>query len=98
MTHCHQNNLSKVEVILDEDQLREEIGFLRRTLRTKRRLASLRADRGPQPNPAKAMSPYEHGSTKIGLLMDWARAVCDFYSLKASQTEKYPNACSRIWI
>uniref|UniRef100_A0A8C9YH97 Assembly factor for spindle microtubules n=1 Tax=Sander lucioperca TaxID=283035 RepID=A0A8C9YH97_SANLU len=69
-------------VILDEDQLREEIGFLKRTLRTKRRLASLRADRGLQPSPAKTRVLYEHSSTKITLLMDWARAVCDFYNLK----------------
>ncbi|XP_068445776.1 abnormal spindle-like microcephaly-associated protein [Clinocottus analis] len=71
-----------VEMILDEDQLREEIGFLRRTLRTKRRLASLRADNGPQPSPSRARAPYEHSSTKITLLMDWVRTVCDFYNLK----------------
>uniref|UniRef100_A0A8D3BA84 Assembly factor for spindle microtubules n=1 Tax=Scophthalmus maximus TaxID=52904 RepID=A0A8D3BA84_SCOMX len=70
-------------VILDEDQLREEIGFLKRTLSTKRRLVSLRADRGLQPSPAKTRQPQtEHSSTKINLLMDWARAVGDFYSLK----------------
>ncbi|XP_040896643.1 abnormal spindle-like microcephaly-associated protein isoform X2 [Toxotes jaculatrix] len=71
-----------VEVILDEDQLREEIGFLKRTLSTKRRLVSLRADRGLQPSPAKTRVPYEHCSTKITLLMDWIRTVCDFYNLK----------------
>ncbi|XP_034736552.1 abnormal spindle-like microcephaly-associated protein isoform X1 [Etheostoma cragini] len=71
-----------VEVILEEDQLREEIGFLKKTLRTKRRLASLRADRGLQPSPTKTRVLYEHSSTKITLLMDWARAVCDFYNLK----------------
>ncbi|XP_047192689.1 abnormal spindle-like microcephaly-associated protein isoform X2 [Scophthalmus maximus] len=72
-----------VEVILDEDQLREEIGFLKRTLSTKRRLVSLRADRGLQPSPAKTRQPQtEHSSTKINLLMDWARTVGDFYSLK----------------
>ncbi|XP_038571070.1 abnormal spindle-like microcephaly-associated protein [Micropterus salmoides] len=70
-----------VEVILDEDQLREEIGFLKRTLRSKRRLASLRADRGFQPSPAKNRVAYEHSSTKITLLMDWVRAVCNFYNL-----------------
>uniref|UniRef100_A0A4W6F7B8 Assembly factor for spindle microtubules n=1 Tax=Lates calcarifer TaxID=8187 RepID=A0A4W6F7B8_LATCA len=69
-------------VILDEDQLREEISFLKRTLRTKRRLVSLRADRGLQPSPAKTKAPYEHSSAKITLLMDWVRAVCDFYNLK----------------
>ncbi|CAK6982094.1 abnormal spindle-like microcephaly-associated protein, partial [Scomber scombrus] len=72
-----------VEVILDEDQLREEIGFLKKTLQTKRRLAFLRADRGLQPSPVKARVPYEHSSTKITLLMNWVRAVCDFYNLKA---------------
>ncbi|XP_049443547.1 abnormal spindle-like microcephaly-associated protein isoform X2 [Epinephelus fuscoguttatus] len=71
-----------VEVILDVDQLREEIGFLKKTSRTKRRLASLRADRGPQPSPAKTRVPYEHSSTKITLLMGWVRAVCDFYNLR----------------
>ncbi|KAM3620124.1 uncharacterized protein V6R79_018615 [Siganus canaliculatus] len=72
----------QVEVILEEDQLREEIGFLTRTLKTKRKLASLRADRGLQPSPAKTRKPYEHSSTKITLLMDWVRAVCDFYNVK----------------
>ena len=74
----------KVEVILDADQLREEIGFLKKTSRTKRKLASLRADRGIQPSPARTRVPYEHGSTKVTLLMDWARAVCDFYNLRVS--------------
>ena len=69
---------------MDEDQLREEIGFLKRTARTKRRLASLRADRGLQPVPAETRAPYEHSSTKVALLMDWVRAVCDFYNLKVS--------------
>lgn len=69
---------------MDEDQLREEISFLKRTLRTKRRLVSLRADRGLQPSPAKTKAPYEHSSAKITLLMDWVRAVCDFYNLKVS--------------
>lgn len=71
-------------MILDENQLTEEIGFLRRTLRTKRSLASLRAGQGLDSSPAEARKPYEHSSTKISLLMDWVRAVCDFYNLKVS--------------
>ncbi|XP_029002056.1 abnormal spindle-like microcephaly-associated protein isoform X2 [Betta splendens] len=71
-----------VEVILEKDQLWEEICFLKRTLKTKRRLVSLRADRGLQPSPVQNWSPYEHSSTKITLLMDWVRSVCDFYNLK----------------
>ncbi|XP_068599542.1 abnormal spindle-like microcephaly-associated protein [Brachionichthys hirsutus] len=73
----------QVEVILDEDQLREEIGFLKTTLRTKRRLAALKADQGLQAGPVKRRTPYEHGSVKAALLMDWVRAVGDFYNLKA---------------
>lgn len=74
----------KVEVILDENQLMEEISFLKRTLKTKRRLASLRADQGLESSPAKTRVPYEYSSTKITLLMDWVRTVCDFYNLKVS--------------
>lgn len=75
-------------MILDEDQLREEITFLKRTLRTKRRLASLRADRGIQPSPAKTRVAYKHSSTKITLLMDWVQTVCDFYKLKVKRYSK----------
>uniref|UniRef100_A0A3Q3F812 Abnormal spindle-like microcephaly-associated protein homolog n=1 Tax=Kryptolebias marmoratus TaxID=37003 RepID=A0A3Q3F812_KRYMA len=64
-------------VILNEDQLREEIFFLKRTLKTKRRLASLRADRDVPVSPAETRRPYEHTSTKIPLLMDW---VCSCFS------------------
>ncbi|XP_061884510.1 abnormal spindle-like microcephaly-associated protein [Entelurus aequoreus] len=72
----------QVEVILDDDLMREEIGFLRRTLWTKQRLASLKADRGPDSSAPKTQVPYEHSSTKVALLMEWARSVCDFYNLK----------------
>ncbi|KAJ3599740.1 hypothetical protein NHX12_033696 [Muraenolepis orangiensis] len=75
----------QVEVILDEDQLREEISFLKRTLRTKQRLASLRADRGLQESTATrgpAPGPFETSSLKIGLLMEWVKSVCDYYSLR----------------
>ncbi|XP_027883744.1 abnormal spindle-like microcephaly-associated protein isoform X2 [Xiphophorus couchianus] len=72
----------QVEVILDEAQLREEVDFLKRTLRTKRRLALVRADRAGQPSPVKTRPPYKHTSAKITLLMDWVCAVCDFYHIK----------------
>ncbi|XP_077450851.1 abnormal spindle-like microcephaly-associated protein [Stigmatopora argus] len=71
----------QVEVILDEDHLREEIIFLKRTLRTKQRLASVRAGHGFETSGVKPKFLYEHGSTKVVLLMEWARAVCDFYNL-----------------
>lgn len=68
-------------MILNEDQLREEIVFLRRSLRSKQRLASVRAGRGLEPSALKTKAPYEHRSAKVVLLMEWARAVCDFYNL-----------------
>nr|XP_061791179.1 abnormal spindle-like microcephaly-associated protein [Nerophis lumbriciformis] len=71
----------QVEVVLDEDQLREEIIFLKRTLRTKQKLASLRAGLGLDTSGLKTKVPFEHSSTKVVLLMEWARAVCDFYNL-----------------
>lgn len=76
--------LPQVEVILDENQLIEEIGFLRRTLKSKRSLASLRAGQGLPCSSTEARRPYEHSSTKISLLMDWVRTVSDFYNLKVS--------------
>ncbi|XP_034035336.1 abnormal spindle-like microcephaly-associated protein [Thalassophryne amazonica] len=80
-----------VDVILDEHQLREEIGFLKRSLRIKRRLAALKADRVIQPSPAKTTVLYEHSSVKMTLLMGWARAVCAFYNL---QVENFTVAFS----
>lgn len=75
-------------MILDEEQLREEICFLKRTLRTKRRLASLRAECGLQESTTRrgpAPRPFEGSSTKIGLLMEWVNVVCDFYGLRVSK-------------
>lgn len=75
-----------MDVILDENQLREEIGFLKRALRTKQRLALLRAHQNHQLSLTSrpTSTPHEHSSVKMSLLMDWVRAVCDFYSLKVS--------------
>ncbi|XP_013979018.1 abnormal spindle-like microcephaly-associated protein [Salmo salar] len=73
----------QVEVLLDEDQLREEISFLKHTWTTKQRLASLRADKGVLQKTAKPRPPFEHSSSKITLLMEWVSAVCQFYHLKA---------------
>uniref|UniRef100_H3D460 Assembly factor for spindle microtubules n=1 Tax=Tetraodon nigroviridis TaxID=99883 RepID=H3D460_TETNG len=72
----------QVEVILDENQLREEIGFLKRALRTKQRLALLRANQNLQRTSGPTSTPHKHSSVKISLLMDWVRAVCDFYGVK----------------
>lgn len=69
---------------MDENQLRDEIGFLKRTLRTKQRLALLRTNQNLQLSSRATSTPHEHSSVKISLLMDWVRAVCDFYGVKVS--------------
>ncbi|XP_050950699.1 abnormal spindle-like microcephaly-associated protein isoform X2 [Labeo rohita] len=73
----------QVEVLLDENQLKEEISFLRKTWRTKQKLASLMANSGVAATRMKARQAFEHPSQKVTLLMDWVNAVCEFYSLKA---------------
>lgn len=72
----------QVEVLLDENQLKEEISFLRKTWRTKQKLASLIANKGAVVTKMKARQAFEHPSQKITLLLDWVNAVCEFYSLK----------------
>ncbi|KAG7487587.1 hypothetical protein MATL_G00025270 [Megalops atlanticus] len=72
----------QVEVLLDEEQLKEEISFLKRTWRTKQKMAALRANQDVAVKPVQRPS-FEHSSTKITLLMDWVNAVCAFYNSKA---------------
>ncbi|TRY96933.1 hypothetical protein DNTS_014281 [Danionella cerebrum] len=73
----------QVEVLLNEDQLKEEIGFLRKSWRTKQKLASILANKGLAVMRMKAGLAFEHPSPKVTLLMDWVNAVCEFYNLKA---------------
>ncbi|KAA0712294.1 Abnormal spindle-like microcephaly-associated protein -like protein [Triplophysa tibetana] len=73
----------QVEVMLDENQLKEEISFLRKTWRTKQKLASLIANKGAVVTKRKTRQAFEHPSQKVTLLLDWVNAVCEFYSLKA---------------
>lgn len=71
--------------MLDENQLKEEISFLRKTWRTKQKLASLIASKGAVVTKRKTRQAFEHPSQKVTLLLDWVNAVCEFYSLKVSQ-------------
>ncbi|XP_043079329.1 LOW QUALITY PROTEIN: abnormal spindle-like microcephaly-associated protein [Puntigrus tetrazona] len=73
----------QVEVLLDENQLKEEISFLRKTWRTKQKLASLLANSGVAVTRMKSRRAFEHPSQKVTLLMDWVNAVCEFYNIKA---------------
>ncbi|XP_051977861.1 abnormal spindle-like microcephaly-associated protein [Xyrauchen texanus] len=73
----------QVEMLLDENKLKEEISFLRKTWRTKQKLASLMANKGVVVKRMKARQAFEHSSQKVTLLLDWVNAVCEFYDLKA---------------
>ncbi|XP_052446988.1 abnormal spindle-like microcephaly-associated protein homolog [Carassius gibelio] len=73
----------QVEVLLDENQLKEEISFLRKTWRTKQKLASVMGNRGVAVTKMKSRQAFEHPSQKVTLLMDWVNAVCEFYNIKA---------------
>ncbi|XP_076880706.1 abnormal spindle-like microcephaly-associated protein [Brachyhypopomus gauderio] len=71
----------QVEILLDVEQLKEEICFLKKTWRTKQMLALLRADgcvmRSTQDKPT-----FQHPSEGVRLLLDWVNVVCGFYNLK----------------
>uniref|UniRef100_A0A3B4C9Z9 Calponin-homology (CH) domain-containing protein n=1 Tax=Pygocentrus nattereri TaxID=42514 RepID=A0A3B4C9Z9_PYGNA len=72
----------QVEVLLDEVQLKDEISFLKKTWRTKQKLALLKADKCAVMS-SKGSPRFEQPTEKLTLLMDWVNAVCDFYNLKA---------------
>ncbi|XP_072516320.1 abnormal spindle-like microcephaly-associated protein [Salminus brasiliensis] len=72
----------QVEVLLDMEQLKEEISFLKKTWRTKQKLALLKADKCAV-RSSNGSPRSEQSSAKLTLLLDWVNAVCEFYSLKA---------------
>ncbi|XP_026773111.3 abnormal spindle-like microcephaly-associated protein isoform X1 [Pangasianodon hypophthalmus] len=72
----------QVEILLDVEQLKEEISFLKRTWRTKQKLRSLRDDKYVLKS-VKEKTTLEQPSEKLTLLLDWVNAVCCFYRLKA---------------
>ncbi|XP_041134515.1 LOW QUALITY PROTEIN: abnormal spindle-like microcephaly-associated protein homolog [Polyodon spathula] len=96
LTQClssgHRENTSRllwriiftfqVEILLDEEELREEISFLKRTWATHQKLASLRSSGVPIDKEKKVCSVDLDCKTKVNLLMDWVNAVCAFYNIK----------------
>ncbi|KAL4635046.1 abnormal spindle-like microcephaly-associated protein [Arapaima gigas] len=73
----------QVEVLLDEEKLKDELHFLRRMWRTKQQLATWKDKQHVVNKTEETKYTFEHSSKKISLLMDWVNAVCAFYSLKA---------------
>ncbi|XP_045672765.1 abnormal spindle-like microcephaly-associated protein isoform X2 [Phyllostomus hastatus] len=74
----------QVDISLNLHQLREEIDFLRHTWRLKKTASTLssRQDAGrgarADPRPGGPSAP-QSGSESVGLLLEWADAVCAFY-------------------
>ncbi|KAG9351153.1 hypothetical protein JZ751_025043 [Albula glossodonta] len=73
----------QVEVLLDEEQLKEEICFLKQTWRTRQKLNALRHNQDVAQKPKDKGPSFKHSSAKITLLMDWVNAVSVFYNTKA---------------
>ncbi|MGH0158514.1 UNVERIFIED_CONTAM: hypothetical protein FKN15_065270 [Acipenser sinensis] len=71
----------KIEILLDEEQLREEISFLKRAWTTHQKLASLRSNGVPVDKKKDCSVDLDY-STKVKLLMDWVNAVCAFHNIK----------------
>lgn len=80
-------------MLLDESQLKEEISFLRKTWRTKQKLASIMSNKGVAVTRMKARQAFEHPSQKVTLLLDWVNAVSEFYNLKVSHIIKIVCSC-----
>ncbi|MBN3324494.1 ASPM protein, partial [Atractosteus spatula] len=72
----------QVDILLDETQLEEEIGFLKRAWRTRQKLAALQSNHGLVEKTKNESNNSLKGSRKMNLLMDWVNAVCIFYDAK----------------
>lgn len=85
-------------MLLDESQLKEEISFLRKTWRTKQKLASIMANKGVAVTRMKARQAFEHPSQKVTLLLDWVNAVSEFYNLKVSHIKEIVCSCIQWYV
>lgn len=85
-------------MLLDENQLKEEISFLRKTWRTKQKLASIMANKGVAVTRMKARQTFEHPSQKVTLLLDWVNAVSEFYNVKVSHITEIVCSCIHCYV
>ncbi|XP_036614160.1 abnormal spindle-like microcephaly-associated protein [Trichosurus vulpecula] len=75
----------QVDILLNLDQLKEEIVFLRHSLNIKRKMTALSFDPSGLTYVKKSRPSsfsLEHHSENVKLLMDWVNAVCAFYNNK----------------
>ncbi|KAG2461745.1 ASPM protein, partial [Polypterus senegalus] len=71
----------QVEILLDEQQLCEEIHFLRRAQKLQRILSGLQSNSKKAFLKENTEARLDSG-TKVKLLMEWVNAVCAFYNTK----------------
>ncbi|OXB84182.1 UNVERIFIED_CONTAM: hypothetical protein H355_007065 [Colinus virginianus] len=74
----------QVDVLLDVEQLKEEIKFLKNAHKMKMQLGALKLFSsccGVQEDSSGSPSPQNH-SENVKLLMAWVNAVCGFYNIK----------------
>uniref|UniRef100_A0A8C4SL76 Assembly factor for spindle microtubules n=1 Tax=Erpetoichthys calabaricus TaxID=27687 RepID=A0A8C4SL76_ERPCA len=71
----------QVEILLDEQQLCEEIHFLRRAQKLQRILSGLQSSSKKAFLKEDTEARLDSG-TKVKLLMEWVNAVCAFYNTK----------------
>ncbi|XP_007481074.2 abnormal spindle-like microcephaly-associated protein isoform X4 [Monodelphis domestica] len=75
----------QVDILLNLDQLKEEIVFLKHSLNIKRKMTALSSYPNGLTYVKKRMQSsfsLEHHNENVKLLMDWVNAVCAFYSNK----------------
>uniref|UniRef100_A0A8C5WK29 Assembly factor for spindle microtubules n=1 Tax=Leptobrachium leishanense TaxID=445787 RepID=A0A8C5WK29_9ANUR len=74
----------QVDVLLNIEQLKEEIGFLKHSYNVQKKLAALRSFTSTdtvKKRESDAFAP-ENYNERVLLLMEWVNAVCAFYSTK----------------
>ncbi|XP_069593468.1 abnormal spindle-like microcephaly-associated protein [Ranitomeya imitator] len=74
----------QVDVLLNIDHLKEEIGFLKSSYSVKKKLAALSAFSAPTVSKKRDSEPFvpDNYSERVLLLLEWVNAVCAFYSTK----------------
>ncbi|KAK3088489.1 hypothetical protein FSP39_019813 [Pinctada imbricata] len=74
----------QVSVLLSEEQLKEEIEILQKSLKVRNQLSALqRYEQGLKGKRRESAEPELHTKSKIlGLVLKWCRVVCAFYNIK----------------
>ena len=74
----------KVELLLNEEQLKEEISILQKSLKVKSQLQNL-LSYDQKPRRESAEPDLHTQNPRLNLLLKWCRTVCAFYNIKVSE-------------